>query len=322
MLAGRHSLRLRLMHLQLAGRFSHPLLPLWQSLRGAHLTPAHLTPLPRLHCPTYLLQRPSRSAASRSKTSSTAKPGGAQGADPLSFAELHHLQAHANLRRQSTANTSHLLGAISGPDPAALFAAAAAEGAAVAAAAAAALAVQQPMPQGRRLSVVGGTDGGSSSWSQETGDSEESPEFTLRRTTARTAGTAAPLAMPATAAAAAAAGLALPPAQHHYLQPPAAAPNREQQVPTPAPAASTPAVQSIVLPEALLPLRLELPVAPAAGAADGQSPGEVRCYLMLAGMQKVPQQGAAVSSSAQGGSVPSTSAAGPRFVKQLQPPPR
>ena len=281
-----------------------------------------LTPLPRLHRPTHLLQRPSRSAASRSKSSSTAKPGGAQGADPLSFAELHHLQAQASLRRQSTANTSHLLGAIGGPDPAALFAAAAAEGAAVAAAAAAALAVQQPVPQGRRLSVVGGTDGGSSSWSQETGDSEESPEFTLRRTTARTAGAAAPLAMPATAAAAAAAaGLALPPAQHHYLQPPAAAPNREQQVPTPAPAASTPAVQSIVLPEALLPLRLELPVAPAAGAADGQSPGEVRCYWMLAGMQKVPQQGAAVSSSAQGGSVTSTSAAGPRVVKQLQPPP-
>lgn len=208
-----------------------------------------------------------------------ARPAGTQAMDPLSLAELQQLQAQANLRRQSTANTSHLLGAVGAPDPAALFAAATAEGAAVAAAAAAALAVQQPVPAARRLSVVGGTDGGSSSWSQEEGESEESPEFTLRRTTARTAGAAPPVAPAAAAAvaAAAAAGLALPPAQHHYLQPPAAAPSREQQVPTPAQAGATPAVQSVVLPEALLPLRLDLPVAPAAGAVGGQSPGEVRC---------------------------------------------
>lgn len=240
--------------------------------------------------PHPLPQRPSRSAASRSKSSSTAKPAGTQAMDPLSLAELHHLQTQANLRRQSTANTAHLLGAIGAPDPAVLFAAAAAEGAAVAAAAAAMLVQQsQAAPQARRLSVVGGTDGGSSSWSQEEGESEESPEFTLRRTTARTAGPAgAPGAAPAPAApmaaAAAAAGLALPPAQHHYLQPPAPAPSRDQEVPTPAPAAGTPAVQSIVLPEALLPLRLDLPVpaAAGAGAAAGSSPppGEVGSVLL------------------------------------------
>ena len=75
-----------------------------------------------------LLQRPSRSSASRSKSNSTLSKQLEQMGD-----------VGANPRRQSTANTHGGMAAAAGAylaDPAELFAAAAAEGAALAAAAA------------------------------------------------------------------------------------------------------------------------------------------------------------------------------------------
>lgn len=225
------------------------------------------------------LQRPSRSSISRTKSSSTAaKP---LGPDPL--AELQQLQAAhmANLRRQSTANTSHLLGTAAAAaaavavtaSPTALFAAAAAEGAAVAAAAAAVLAQAQVQEQhggqqqhrrpadsaqrARRLSTasdVGTTEGSSNSWSEAEGEQDSSPEFTLRRTTARTGGSGG----------ARRGAASLPTAQHHHLQPPAAASVGQQML-------AAAAVPAAMLPEALPLLRVAPP-------ADTK-PAEVRRRL-------------------------------------------
>lgn len=238
-------------------------LPASRGMAPHHSPPSRPPPLPPLPP-----QRPSRSSASRSKSSSTvAKP---LGTEPL--AELQQLQAAhlASLRRQSTANTSHLLGApaaaapAGGASPAALFAAAAAEGAAVAAAAATVLAQAQgqkvgqvqlqrratgPAQRPRRLSTAseaGTTEGSSNSWSQE---DDSSPEFTLRRTTARTGGSGG----------ARRGAAALPAAQHHHLQPPASA-SVEQQAPTSVLAAA--AVPAALLPEALPLLRVGPPTGP------------------------------------------------------------
>ncbi|KAI3424394.1 hypothetical protein D9Q98_009947 [Chlorella vulgaris] len=265
-------------------------------------------------------ERPSRSSASRSTSTSTAT-----GAQTL------ELEGIVNPRRQSTANTyggSHQAAALAAagaaPNPLAFFAVASAEGAPLAAAAATVAgsdgAGQWAAPRGaaasRRLSTVpervgarelGWNSGASSSGMEEEEDEDDkegeaSPEFTIRKTTARTASRTASR----TAAVTAAPGPPLLPKQqlqqqqHHHLQPPAvsaAAP--EVQVPTPTPSAAVPAAApAVVLPEALLPLKLELPAAgytaldededsPAlthnhATAAQGTAPdlmSPMRCHL-------------------------------------------
>jgi hypothetical protein len=248
-----------------------------------------------------LLQRPSRSSASRSKSNSTLSKQLEQMGD-----------VGANPRRQSTANTHGGMAAAAGAylaDPAELFAAAAAEGAALAAAAAGGGgarrgAAARHVGASRRLSTVSEVAATfEDSWSQEeeeeygaTDDEDEdeeaeeeddsSPDFTLRRTTARTSGrTASRTAAGAggaaagagAAAAMAAAGLPLPPSrQHDFLQPPAQA--QAQQVPTPHPPTCAPAAPAVVLPAALLPLKLELPGA----APEGRLPLEVRGGLLWA----------------------------------------
>ena len=167
----------------------------------------------------------------------------------------------------------------------------------------------------RRLSSVSEVGGNDLSWSHgseedEKQEEDSSPEFTVRRTTARTAGRGVPrtssgagsAGLDVAAAAMAAVGLPLPPAvavlqqqqlrhqqqqqqlqqqlqqpvsswqqqqqqqQHNHLQPPAsvAAAAAVHAVPTPAP----------VLPQALLPLNLDLPATALQqrGAADGLPP--------------------------------------------------
>jgi hypothetical protein len=198
-------------------------------------------------------------------------------------------------------------------DPAAFFAAAAAEGAALVTVAAAAadagggarLAGVLRAGASRRLSTVaenGAAKAGGGGWGSVGSEAEEesdgsgcSPEFTLRRTTARTAGRAARTAHAASPATKPQDGFKAPAQaepQHHRLEPPAGASGEQQQVPTPAPAAAMPlAAPHVVLPGVLLPLKLELPLESAVPAQEVRSapkrPPSSRPSTLLAGGRTV-----------------------------------